>query len=62
MATLRSIGKTLYFLPLLFLHSPSSEHLPMMREATGLVSLTFILGKVMEQIALSEITWHVQDN
>ncbi|KFP51686.1 hypothetical protein N323_04174, partial [Cathartes aura] len=26
------------------------------------VSLTFVLGKVMEQITLSAITWHVQDN
>ncbi|GAB0177838.1 mitochondrial enolase superfamily member 1 [Grus japonensis] len=26
------------------------------------VSLTFALGKVMEQIILSAITWHIQDN
>lgn len=28
----------------------------------GLVSLTLVLGKVMEQILLSVITWYVQDN
>ncbi|GAB0180201.1 hypothetical protein GRJ2_000485400 [Grus japonensis] len=26
------------------------------------VSLTLVLGKVMEQIILSAITWHIQDN
>jgi len=26
------------------------------------VSLTLVLGKVLEQIVLSVITWHIEDN
>ena len=26
------------------------------------VSLTLVTGKVMEQVILTEITWHMQDN
>ena len=32
------------------------------RGTTGLVSLTSLPGKIIEQIVLREITWHVQDN